>query len=145
MLAILTKLDIYLLSSTSILKYHQDMWLGSSVDELLHFLMTFLNSSLENGCHSNMYFIEISSSKYKLIWWSWTELNVWWSTYQRSLSSIYGHSLNYRASMTGSLYSLIQFMRFQGFLFFNTISWISLSKDDFLIFLTKLLIFPIHY
>jgi len=37
------------------------------VDELLHFLMASLNSSLENGGHSNIDFIGILSSKHELI------------------------------------------------------------------------------
>ena len=76
MLAILIKLDIYLLLSTNTLKCHQDMWLSPSIDKLLYFLMTFLNSSLENGGHSDMDFIGILSSKCDLIWQSWTKLSI---------------------------------------------------------------------
>ena len=136
-LAMLMKLDIYLSSSTSTLICHQDMWSDPSVDEMLYFLMVSLNFSLENKDHSNIDFIGTLSSKCTLIWQSWAELNVWWSACQRSSSLIYRHLLNYRASIASSLHFLIQFMRSQGLLFFDTISWILSSKKNLLVFLIK--------
>ena len=40
------------------------------------------------------------------------------------------------ASMAGNLYFLTQFIRFQGLLFLDAISWIFLSKNDFFVLLT---------
>lgn len=105
--------------------------------KLLYLLMVFLNSSFKKGGHSILGFIEISFNKYVFIWQSCTELNVWWSACHRSSSLIQEYSLYYRAFIAGKLH----FMRSQGLLFSDAISWIFSSRNICLVFLIILLKF----
>jgi len=61
-LAILTILDRYLSSSTKTLKCFQETWLSSRVDELLYFLIIFLNL-FEKFSYFNKDFKGISSNR----------------------------------------------------------------------------------
>ena len=54
-----------------------------------------------------------------------------------SSSLMQGCLLKWSASIAGSFYFLIQFIRFWGCLFFNVISWIFLSKNECFVSLTN--------
>ena len=85
-LVMLTMLDRHLLLSITALRCLQKIWLDLEVDELLHFLITFLNSSFEKLGYSDKGFKGISSKMCKFTWWFCAELNVWCSTCHRSSS-----------------------------------------------------------
>jgi len=68
---------MHLLLVTIILKWLYDMWSGSGVDKLLHCLIVLINSTLAKDSHSDKDLNRTSSSKCKLIYWSWAELKVW--------------------------------------------------------------------
>ena len=140
-LVMLTMLDRHLLLSITALRCLQKIWLDLEVDELLHFLITFLNSSFEKLGYSDKGFKGISSKMCKFTWWFCAELNVWCSTCHRSSSSVQGCLLYWRVSVAGSLHFLTQFMRSQGLLFLNVIYWIFSSKKVYFVFLTILLNF----
>jgi len=84
-LVILTMLDRHLLLFITTLRYLQETQSGPRVDKLLYFLITFLNSSFD---YSNKDFKGISSNKHIFTWQFYTELNIWWSTYHKSSSSV---------------------------------------------------------
>jgi len=112
----------YLLSLTTALRYSQKMWSGPEVDKLLHLLIADLNSSLEKGGYVMIGFDGSLSKKSRLICQFCFELYIWCNACQRSLISMHGYLLKWIASIAGSLCFLTQFMRFQGFWFFEAIS-----------------------
>ena len=113
--------------------------LESGADELLHFSIVSINSCLENKFHSFADFLEISSR----IWIStshiWAELKELYRAFQRSSSSIHGHSSYWIALIAGSLCFLTQFISSHGLHFLFAISWILLSKKEYFVFFTVLL------
>ena len=112
------------------------MWSGPGIDKLLHFLIVLVNFTLEKDSYLDKSFDRTSLSKHKLICWSWAELKVWWKACQKSFNSMYRFSLNWMVFVAGNLHFLIQFIRFQGLLFLDMISWIFSSKNDLFILLT---------
>jgi len=135
----LTKLVIHLLLVIKNLRWFYDKWSISRRDELLHFLIVSVNYVLEKGGHSDWGLDGILWSNCMLIWWFWAELKVWKRACQKSFNSIYDYPLNWFASMTSNLCFLTKFIRSQGLLFLDVISWIFSSKKDFLVFLTAFL------
>lgn len=97
------------------------------------FLITSLNSTLENGDHSEQGLAGTLLSNCELIWWFWAELNILWSACQRSSSLIYSCLLYWRTLIANKLYFLIQFIKSQDFLFFEAISWIFSSKNNYFV------------
>ena len=75
-LVILTKLSKYLLSSTITFRCFYNTWSGPEVDELLHFLIIFLNFFIEKDSYPELDFIGNLFNKLILIWWFCTKLNV---------------------------------------------------------------------
>ena len=140
-LVILIILDRYLLLFTTTLRYLQETWSGPRVDKLLHFVITFLNSSFEKISHSKEGFEKISSKSHRFTWQFCAKLKVWYKACQKSLSLMQGHLLYWKVSVVESFYFLIQFMRSQSLLFLDIISWIFLSKNKHLVCLTNLLNF----
>ena len=59
-LVMLTILNRHLSSSTTILRCLQEIQSGPGLDELLHFVITFLNSSFKKVSHSKGDFIQES-------------------------------------------------------------------------------------
>ena len=97
-------------------------WSELEVNELLHVLIKFLSSILENENHSIYWHKGISSRTHNLIKQSETELYNWYSTYYKLSKSLYGLPLNLMVSLAGNLHFLIQFIRSHGFLLDDTIS-----------------------
>jgi len=67
MLAMLTKLLRHISSLTITLRYFQDNLSGSGVDELLHLVITLLNSSAKKGFQVIVCLVGISFNKSGLI------------------------------------------------------------------------------
>ena len=111
------------------------------VDELLHFLIASMSSNLENRFHSVVGLSGMLPRKWKSTSYSWAELKKLWSTFQRSSSSIYGHSSYWIVSTIGSLHFLTQFISFHGPYFLFAILSILSSKKECLDFLTMFLKF----
>jgi len=103
---------------------------------LLHLLIAFLNSSLAKGSHCIVGLNGVLSNRLGFIWWFYAKLNVWYKVYHKLLSSIQRYPLYYNVSIVGIFIFITQFMKSQGLLFFNIISWILLLKNKCLIFLT---------
>lgn len=78
---ILLGLEIMLLRYFSFLitalRCFQNIQSGPRMDELLHLLMTLLNSSLEKKDYVMIGFEGISSKMFRFIWQFYAELNVW--------------------------------------------------------------------
>jgi len=137
----LTILDRHLSLFTTTLRYLQETWSGLRVDKLLHFVITFLNFSFGKIGHFKEGFDRISSKSHRFTWQFCTKLKVWCKACQRSLSSMQGYPLYWKISVAESFCFLTQFMRFQGLLFLNIISWIFLLKNECLVCLTNFLNF----
>ena len=68
-------------------------------------------------------------------------MNIWCNAYHRSSSLIQGYLLYCKAFIASSFCFLTQFIRFQGLLFFDAISWILLLKKIYLVFFMTFLKF----
>ena len=75
-LVILTILNRYLSLFTTTLRYLQETQLDSGMDELLHFLIVFLNFSFEKFGHSDKGSKEILFNKCIFTWWFCAKLNI---------------------------------------------------------------------
>ena len=121
------------------LRWYHDNLSGPGVDELLHLLITCLNSSLENGFQNIVNLSLILSRTSMLIhWWS-AVLKEEWRVLHRLLIVRHGWSPYLIASIAGSFHLLTQFISFQGPWLLFTISWILSSKKDFFVILTTFL------
>ena len=138
-LAILIMLRRHLLSFMMAFRCFYETWSSPEVDELSYLLMVLLNSFLEKGSHSMVGFNRISSNRLGLIQQFWAKLNVWYNICHRSLILMQECLLYCNTSIVGILHFLIQFMRFQGFWFFDAISWILSLKNKCLVFLMTFL------
>ena len=118
------------------LRWCQVTLFGPEADELLQLLITFLNSSLENGSHDKVDLFSISlrmsTSTWQLIAW----LNVLWRVPHKLSGVMHGCPLNLIASVAGSLRLLIQFISSQGLWLLFATSWIFESKKECLVFFT---------
>ena len=112
---------------------------GPGADELLHFLIVSIILFLENNFHWIVGLSGILSRKWVLTSLSWAELKDLWRAFHRSTNSMHSHPLYWIASITGSLRFLTQFISFHGLQFLFAISFIFLSKNEHLYFLTILL------
>jgi len=128
-------LDKHLLSFKIIFRCLQEIWSGSGVDELLHFLIAFLNFFFEKEGYYNTDFVGISFKKLRLIWWSWTELNVWWRTCYKSTSSIHSCLLYWKTLMADNLCFLTHSWSSMIFCFLTQFFVFFLSKKMDLVFL----------
>jgi len=103
---------------TTSLRCFYEILSGLGADELLHLSIATINFFQEKEFH-NEYCLDGSFSNKDLFTCQlWAELNVWWSTFQRSSISIYSHPLNWIALMASHFCFLIQFIRFYGLWFF---------------------------
>ena len=105
-LAILMKFLKHILLLIITLRYLQDNLLGPGVNELLHFVIGLLNSSLEKEVHFVIGLFGISPNKSRLIWQFCSKLNNECRACHRSLSSRHGQPLYWIVSMAGILYFL---------------------------------------
>ena len=134
--AILITLARHLSWLRIILRCHHDNLSSSGADELLHLLITYLNSSLEKGLQLEVALCSILLRILILTWWLRAVLKKSWSAFHRLSGGRHGRPSYLMASIAGSLCLLIQFISFQGpWLLFIT-SWIFTSKKDLLVFLT---------
>ena len=85
----------------------QDILLKSEVDELLYLIIELINSSLENGTHSEQYLFKISFNTSKSTWQSWAVLNDKWRALYRFSISMHSLLLYLIASIVGSFCLLI--------------------------------------
>ena len=140
-LAILMKLLRHVLSLTMTLRCLHNNLSGPGVKVLLYFVIELLTSWTEKSVQIVVVLDWVLSNMLWLIWWLCAELNNKWRAYHRSSSSIYSWPLYWIASITESLYFLTQFISSQELWFIDAISWILLSKNVCLVFLTVLLKF----
>jgi len=77
--------------------------LGLEVNKLLYFLIVSVNSALEKSSHLVKGFVEISSRRQRLIYWSWAKLKVLWRASQKSSNSIHGCLLKWIALVAENL------------------------------------------
>ena len=124
MLAILIILPRHALLLMIYLRWDYNSLLDPGADELLHLVMAFINSSLENGGHSFRALSENSLRILILTWWFCARLNVEWRVCQRLLISRYRQLLYLMASMAERFLFLTQFISSQGPLtLFNISGW----------------------
>ena len=129
----------HLSSETNSLICNYDKWSGPRVDELLHFLMVLLNSNFETEGYLAYEYDSSLLRSNTLTWWYWAKLNMEYRTYHKLSNLIYGLPLKTIISDARRFFFLTQFMSSQDFLFFKVISWVLLSKNDCLVFLTVFL------
>jgi len=101
--------------NTSFIRYQN---FSPRVNELLHFLIILVNSTLEKNSHSVKDFAGISSRKQRLICQSWAELKVLWKTSQRSSNLIHGCPLKLITSVARNLQFFDLFHEISGSLVF---------------------------
>jgi len=114
---------------------------GPRADELLHFSMVLMSSSLENEVQDSVSLSGISSKSWRLTSWNWAELKELWSMFYKSSNLMHSHLLNWITLTTKSLYFLTQFINSHGPHFLLVISVILSSKNTHLDFLTVFLKF----
>ena len=123
------------------LRWHHINLSGPGADELLHLLITCLNSSLEKGYHCEVGLQSISLSTFRLTYQLRVVLNMLWRASQRLSEDRHGWPSYLMASMAGSLHLLIQFISSQGLWLLLATSWILALKKSLLTFLTTFLKF----
>ena len=87
-LAISMSLVMYSLFLMILLIWLQDNLSELETNELLHFSMVLISSSLENGAHILMSLLEILSRSWKSTSWDCAELNKLWRVFHGLFNSI---------------------------------------------------------